>query len=42
MIAVSKLTGEERIIKRSGYLGNDLTIRKAVASAFKLPTFRRN
>ena len=42
MIAVSKLTGEERIIKRGGYLGNDLTIRKAVASAFKLPTFRRN
>ena len=40
MIARSNATGEERIIKRSGYLSNDLSIRKAVAAAFGLTTFR--
>ena len=40
MIAVNKATGEERIIIRSGYATKDLTIRKAVANAFSLPTFR--
>ena len=40
MIAVNEATGEERIIIRSGYATKDLTIRKAVASAFSLPTFR--
>ena len=40
MIAVNTITGEERIIKRNGYLGNDLSIRKAVAASFKLSSFR--
>ena len=40
MIAVNEATGEERIIIHSGYATKDLTIRKAVASAFNLPTFR--
>ena len=40
MIAKNNATGEERIIKRSGYLTTDLSIRKAVAAAFGLTTFR--
>ena len=40
MTAKNNATGEERIIKRSGYLSNDLSIRKAVAAAFGLTTFR--
>jgi hypothetical protein len=40
MIAVNEATGEEKIIIRSGYATKDLTIRKAVANAFSLPTFR--
>lgn len=40
MIAVNVATGEEKIIIRSGYATKDLTIRKAVANAFSLPTFR--
>ena len=40
MVAVNETTGEEKIIIRSGYATKDLTIRKAVANAFSLPTFR--
>lgn len=40
MTAKNNATGEERIIKRSGYLTTDLAARKAIASAFGLPTFR--
>ena len=40
MTARNNVTGEERIIKRSGYLTTDLSIRKAVAAAFGLTTFR--
>jgi len=40
MIAVNEATGEEKIIIRSGYATKDLTIRKAVANAFSLPSFR--
>ena len=42
MVAVNETTGEEKIIIRSGYATKDLTIRKAVANAFILPTFRNN
>ena len=42
MVAVNETTGEEKIIIRSGYATKDLTIRKAVASAFSLSTFRKN
>ena len=42
MVAVNETTGEEKIIIRSGYATKDLTIRKAVANAFSLPTFRNN
>ena len=41
MVAVNEATGEERIIIRSGYATKDMTIRKAVASAFSLSTFRK-
>lgn len=34
-------TGEEKKISSSGYISNDLTVRKAIASAFHLPTFRK-
>ena len=40
MTAKNNATGEVRIIKRSGYLTTDLSIRKAVAAAFDLTTFR--
>jgi len=40
MFAVNETTGEEKEIIRSGYATKDLTIRKAVACAFGLPTFR--
>ena len=33
--------GEIRKIKGSGYLNNDLTIRKAIATAFGLTSFRK-
>ncbi len=42
MIAVNKTSGEEKVIQRSGYLRNDLSIRKAIALVFDLPTFRKN
>ena len=34
-------TGETKQISFSGYVSNDLTIRKAIASAFGEPTFRK-
>jgi hypothetical protein len=34
-------TGETRQISWSGYVHNDLTVRKAIASAFNLSTFRK-
>ena len=34
-------TGEEKKISSSGYISNDLTVRKAIASVFHLPTFRK-
>ncbi len=40
MTAKNNATGEERVIKRSGYLTTDLSIRKAVAAAFGFTTFR--
>ena len=33
--------GEEKRIAYGSYLMNDLTIRKAIAAAYKLPTFRK-
>lgn len=35
-------TKEVRRICGGGYLSNDLTVRKAIAGAFGLPTFRKN
>lgn len=34
-------TGEEKPISNSGYIHNDLTVRKAIAFRFQLPTFRK-
>lgn len=34
--------GNKRIIRAGGYIHNELTVRKAIACAFGLPTFRRN
>jgi len=34
-------TGEVRTIKRGGYVSNDLTVRKAIAMAFGLDSFRK-
>lgn len=39
--AVNKQTGETKMIKSSGYMSNDLSIRKAIALVFHLPTFRK-
>ena len=33
--------GEEKIIRRSGYLTNDLSIRKAIVDSFGLASFRK-
>ena len=33
--------GNTKRIHSSGYLSNELTIRKAIAAAFGLPTFRK-
>jgi len=40
MLAVNNTTGEELIIKQNGYLSSELSIRKAIAIRFNLPTFR--
>ena len=34
-------TGEIKAISSSGYISNDLTVRKAIALVFHLPTFRK-
>lgn len=34
-------TGEQKQISGSGYIRNDLTIRKEIAARFGLPTFRK-
>lgn len=39
--ATCTATGETKKIQGSGYLKNDLSIRKAIALAFNLPTFRK-
>ena len=41
MTAINQATGEEKVIKRHGYVSTDLSIRKAVAAAFGLPTFQK-
>lgn len=33
-------TGEAKVIHSSGYIHKDLTVRKAIAACFSLPTFR--
>lgn len=40
-MAMDMASGEIRMIKSSGYISNDLTIRKAIARAFNCYTFRR-
>lgn len=35
------VTGEVKAISSSGYIKNDLTVRKAIAAAFNLLTFRK-
>ena len=39
--AMNKETGEIKMIRESGYITNDLTVRKAIAIFFKLPTFKK-
>lgn len=39
--ATCAATGETKKIQGNGYLKNDLSIRKAIAMAFNLPTFRK-
>lgn len=39
--ATNELTGETKQISWSGYLNKDLTVRKAIAEAFNLDTFRK-
>lgn len=34
-------TGEVKQISGSGYISKDLTVRKAIANCFRLPTFRK-
>lgn len=39
--AMNSETGETKVIRSSGYITNELTIRKAIANVFSLPTFRK-
>ena len=39
--ALDTETGEERRVRTSGYLSNDLSVRKAIAAAFGLGSFRK-
>lgn len=41
MYAQNTDTREIRCIYRGGYISNDVTVRKAIACAFKLSTFRK-
>lgn len=34
-------SSEVKVISHSGYINNDLTVRKAITHAFGLPTFRK-
>lgn len=34
-------SGEAKVIKSHGYISNDLSVRKAIASAFGLDSFRK-
>lgn len=34
-------TGEIKMVSSSGYISNDLTVRKAIAIVFQLSTFRK-
>ena len=34
--------GNKKVIHGGGYVNNDLTVRKCIACAFGLPTFRKN
>lgn len=38
---IDESTRERKVIKSNGYMSNDLKIRKAIAVAFRLPTFRK-
>lgn len=40
-IAEDVETGEVKAIRYNGYLSNDLSVRKAIAITFGLPTFRK-
>ena len=40
-MAQNVATGETKQISFSGYVHKDLTVRKAIASKFGLPTFRK-
>lgn len=40
-IAEDVETGEVKVIRYNGYLSNDLSVRKAIARTFGLPTFRK-
>lgn len=40
-VARNEETGEEKTISYSGYIKNDLTVRKAIANAFCLDSFRK-
>ena len=39
--ATNLQTGETKMIQCSGYIHRDLTVRKAIALVFGLPTFRK-
>lgn len=40
-IAMNCNTGRAKALTKGGYISNDLTVRKAIALAFDLPTFRK-
>jgi len=39
--AINKQNGETKKIRGNGYIHNDVTVRKAIALVFDLPTFRK-
>ena len=39
--ATNEVTGETKQISFSGYIHKDLTVRKAIADVFGLPSFRK-
>lgn len=40
-LATNEVTGETKQISFSGYIHKDLTVRKAIAAVFGLPSFRK-